>query len=403
METAVEHVLRAIAELPDDLTNDEVVTLFRAYDQLAGRLCSAMDRVDPAADGAVTMAQWLRTFARRSSAEGATFVRRAARLRACPEVSAAWVDGRLATAQVDAVVHHVNDRTQAIFTEHEPALLPALAGLSVRHTEIAMRRWAAYADALVDTPLLEPSDRTVQVSMGIDGWGELSGRLDPAGFQVVSAALSAATTPDLDGEPARTRGQRDADALVALGRYFLDHADSAATSRGSRPDVTVVVTLDDLEQCTGQTMDGQLLDPASIGSLLCDAGLHRVVTDGRSVVLDAGRTTRTVSHHLFAALAVRDGGCRFPGCDRPVSCCEAHHVVPWQHGGRTDPSNLVLACWRHHHDFAHHPQWQLKLLPDATVEVTKPDGTTLTSHPPPPRRTSSTRDGARVGRGDAGR
>jgi hypothetical protein len=45
--------------------------------------------------------------------------------------------------------------------------------------------------------------------------------------------------------------------------------------------------------------------------------------------------------------------------------------------------SLVLLCWRHHHDFAHHPQWHLKLLPDATLEVTKPDGTTMSGRPPP--------------------
>ena len=50
-----------------------------------------------------------------------------------------------------------------------------------------------------------------------------------------------------------------------------------------------------------------------MGALLCDSGVHRVVTDGRSVIIDVGRTTRTVGHHLFSALAVRDGGCRFPG------------------------------------------------------------------------------------------
>jgi hypothetical protein len=43
----------------------------------------------------------------------------------------------------------------------------------------------------------------------------------------------------------------------------------------------------------------------------------------------------------------------------------------------------VLLCWRHHHDFAHHPQWHLKLLPDATVELTTREGRVLTSHPPP--------------------
>ena len=47
------------------------------------------------------------------------------------------------------------------------------------------------------------------------------------------------------------------------------------------------------------------------------------------------------------------------------------------------PRTPVLLCWRHHHDFAHQPAWHLKLLPDATVEVTKPDGRVLTSRPPP--------------------
>jgi hypothetical protein len=379
----VEEVVRAIEALPDDLGNDEVVALFAAGDLLAARLCAALGRVDPAADGAVTLASWLRSRARRSGSETATLVRRSVRVPACPELLASWHVGELSTGQVDAVVAHVSHRTQPLFSEHEAALVPALVGLSVRDTEVAVRRWAAYADALVEAPLREPTDRMVHLCAGLDGWGELSGRLVPAGYQVVEAALNAATTPDADGEPPRTRGQRRADALVALGRHYLDHTDEGATSRGSRPDVTVVVTLDDLHHDTGHSLDGHPLDTATIGSLLCDAGVHRVVTDGHSVVLDAGRTTRTVSHHLFAALAVRDGGCRFPGCDRPVSWCEAHHVTPWQHGGATDQSNVVLLCWRHHHDFAHHPRWQLKLLPDATVEVTKPDGTVLTSHPPP--------------------
>jgi hypothetical protein len=43
--------------------------------------------------------------------------------------------------------------------------------------------------------------------------------------------------------------------------------------------------------------------------------------------------------------------------------------------------NLVLLCWHHHH-LIHQRGWQLKLLPSATVEVTRPDGTVMTSEPP---------------------
>jgi hypothetical protein len=150
---------------------DEVVALFGGYDELAARLCSAMDRVDPAADGAVSLAQWLRTFARRSGAEAAAFVKRAARLRLCPDVAAAWREGRFATAQTDAVVHHVTDRTQPLFAEHATTLVPTLVGLSVRDTETAMRRWAAYADALVDTPRPDASDRRVHLTADGDGGG----------------------------------------------------------------------------------------------------------------------------------------------------------------------------------------------------------------------------------------
>ncbi len=376
----------AVRALPGRASNEDVLAAFAIYDELTAWLSNAIGGVDLAADGAMTTACWLRTRARRSHRDATIWAKRAARLARCPVVEAAWRDGRLATGQVDAVTGNVNDRTVPLFAEQEADLVPALTALSVRDTETAMRQWATYAAAVVDGPEPVSAHRNVYLDRGVDGWGELSGRLDPAGFAVVTAALDAATVPDADGEPARTRSERRADALVTVARHFLDHADTAATSRGSRPDVTVVVTLDELEQRAGRSVDGEPLDAVTVGALLCDAGVHRIVTDGSSVVLDAGRTTRTVGHHLFSALAVRDGGCRFPGCDLPVSRCEAHHVVPWQHGGSTDQANLLLLCWRHHHDFAHHPKWHLKLLPDATVEVTTPDGRTLTSRPPPPDR-----------------
>ncbi len=47
-------------------------------------------------------------------------------------------------------------------------------------------------------------------------------------------------------------------------------------------------------------------------------------------------------------LAVRDGGCVFPGCDRPLAWCDAHHLRHWLHGGPTDLANLVLLCRAHH-------------------------------------------------------
>ena len=84
------------------------------------------------------------------------------------------------------------------------------------------------------------------------------------------------------------------------------------------------------------------LPVATIERMLCDAGIARVITRGRSVPIDVGRTTRTIPPALWRALVVRDRGCVAPGCDRPVGWCEVHHRIPWSHGGATDPANCEL-------------------------------------------------------------
>jgi hypothetical protein len=60
--------------------------------------------------------------------------------------------------------------------------------------------------------------------------------------------------------------------------------------------------------------------------------------------LTVGRASRVVQPAQRSALAVRDGGCVFPGCDRPLAWCEAHHLLSWLDGGRTDLANLAMVC-----------------------------------------------------------
>ena len=96
-------------------------------------------------------------------------------------------------------------------------------------------------------------------------------------------------------------------------RYWAHHANAPTTTTRRRPHVQVVMTLADLEHGTGTSVDGDPVDAATVAALLCDAAIHRSITNGQSVTLDAGRATRIVNHHLFTALAFRDQGCRFPG------------------------------------------------------------------------------------------
>jgi hypothetical protein len=87
--------------------------------------------------------------------------------------------------------------------------------------------------------------------------------------------------------------------------------------------------------------------------------------------LEVGRATRVVAPAQRTALTVRDGGCRFPSCDRPLAWCDAHHLRHWLHGGPTDLANLVLLCRGHHHA-VHEGGWRLHRHPDGEFTATPP-------------------------------
>jgi len=104
-----------------------------------------------------------------------------------------------------------------------------------------------------------------------------------------------------------------------------------------------------------------------------------------SLPLDVGTATETIPVHLRRAVAVRDRGCRFPGCDQPVAACHPHHIIPRAQGGPTCLTNLMLLCTFHHLIAIHRWGWGIVLHPDGTVTATSPDGgKALHSHGPPP-------------------
>jgi hypothetical protein len=173
----------------------------------------------------------------------------------------------------------------------------------------------------------------------------------------------------------RRPAQRRADALGELCRRYLDGSDRPVVA-GERPHLSITVDLATLEGRAGM---GELDEAAATGAqaarrLACDASISRVITAGRSEPLDVGRQGPVVPAGLRRAVVVRDRGCRFPGCDRPHSWCDAHHVVHWADGGVTSLSNLVLLCRRHHRLV--HERFGLRMIDGSPVFI-REDGTIL--------------------------
>jgi uncharacterized protein YciI len=89
---------------------------------------------------------------------------------------------------------------------------------------------------------------------------------------------------------------------------------------------------------------------------VCDSPAFRVVLGAQSEVLDVGRLTHARPAGIRRAITLRDGGCVFPGCDRPPSWCDIHHCQPWEHGGPTNVDNGTLPC-RKDDTLIHQHQW----------------------------------------------
>jgi Domain of unknown function (DUF222) len=390
MSGQVSSIFEPLADAIDNLdlpVDGGVLTeAFALVDRLNAKLIAAVGEYDAAElwrnDGSTSMTAWLRHHTRQSGRDAARCTKSARRLRELPVTAAAYRDGVLSGGQVQAIVANLKDRTVGLYSGHEAELVPELARLSVGEAAIAMQDWARRADAVLgDDPEPALPERSLHLSRILDGRRELSGSFDPEGGAVIATALRLAQTTDVDGEPARSPAQRRADPLVDLCRRFVDHQQTRRGGR-HRPHLNIITTLHDLERRGhARLVDGSALDAATVQRLVCDAGIHRVITDGRSAILDYGTTTRTVPAPLFNALVIRDRHCRYPGCDRPPDWTEAHHLRWVTHGGTTTLDNLVLLCTRHHH-LLHASGWHAKLLPDATLEVTDPRGQVHTSDPP---------------------
>jgi hypothetical protein len=86
------------------------------------------------------------------------------------------------------------------------------------------------------------------------------------------------------------------------------------------------------------------------------------------------------------ALRIRDGGCVMPGCDNQN--LQAHHIIWWVRGGRTDVDDMALVCHRDH-TLLHEHGWALEHDPQrpGLLRWRPPDGS-----PPFPARHAVDRD-----------
>ena len=188
----------------------------------------------------------------------------------------------------------------------------------------------------------------------------LRGFLDAEGGAALRAALEPLARKD-GADDERSRERRFADSLVELCGHALDSG-ALPQHGGRRPHLQVTVSLDTLQGHDGAAAAelelGGPIAAETARRLGCDASVSRVVFGPGSAVLEVGRATRVPAAAMRRALHARDGGCVWPGCGRPTSWSELHHLRHWAQGGPTDMDNIVTIC-RAHHFKLHEAGWRL--------------------------------------------
>jgi hypothetical protein len=379
-----------LAGLPDARVEEDFAELQRSAELLELERLRRLADIDQRGlyrrDGHLSVASWLADKFKVLWGTARDHVRTARALQEMPETRRAVDEGELSMSCVRVLVA-AREADPTAFREAEEQLVEAAR----IHSTGGLKRVAAYWRQAVERERsLEGEDRIreqrrLHASVTFLGMVRLDGILDPEIGETLLTALQAVLDASIHspGESDdRTPGQRRADALGEICRRFLDSTDRPNVG-GERPHLTVTVAAEALPEGGSGEMDHVgPVDGEVARRLGCDASITRVVMAGPSEPLDVGRRTPVVPPAMRRAVIVRDRQCRFPGCDRPHTWCDAHHVVHWADGGPTAMPNLILLCRRHHRMVHERGGFRLSLEEGRPV-FRRRDGSVLEDRAPP--------------------
>jgi hypothetical protein len=362
-------VLEQIAALdpaefdPADLSDEQVREVIPRAQVAINRLSALQTRAVAAGearqvhagDGMVAMKTWLTGHCRISGREAVGLVRAGRRLRELPALAAAYADGAVTRAHVDAVTTSVTPARVAKaaeagidLAETDQILADAARALGPEETAQAVRRWVHGIDPDGDLDDDAGLRRVFRMARSSGGRVHTSGHLDAVGAETVHTALEAVMNGHRPAGDRRSHAERMGDALVELCRQSLN-AGRLPEVRGQSPHVRVGIDLMALSAARGTPGFGELPFAGPISAetarrIACDADVSRIIVGPNSLPLDVGREQRLFPIGIRRAIEERDRHCVFAACTAPPAWCDVHHVDHWAWGGETSCETGALVC-----------------------------------------------------------
>ncbi|WP_194839896.1 HNH endonuclease signature motif containing protein [Aeromicrobium yanjiei] len=340
---------------------------------------------------------------------GEAMVHQAKALEGAPATEQALAGGRIGAKQAEVIAGAIKELPDDTTAEQKQACEDTLIGDAARYSLPDLRsrskritdqfRPEAEVDAAENDSLEAQEKRAWSKSQfwaRPNGDGTTTGgfTLPDAQADMLTTAIKAVSAPRRDhlrDHPgAQSEGGSDAGSTASVYDRDLDHrtrlgmgfAEVCSRLPGhllpgrSGLGATLMVRLDldtlvrGVKAATLST--GTRISASQARLMACHLGLVPQVFGGRSLPLDHGHEQRLFTRAQKQALAARDHGCVFPGCDRPPEDCEGHHWrQPWATGATTTLDDGVLLC-AHHHRLVHQDGWLIRDTADGHIELRHP-------------------------------
>jgi len=358
-----------VAKMSNEEIMEEAAETSRLLASKAGRMVQLTGELDRRqgwrAEGATSLEAWIVERCGVSVPTARAWAHVAERLFELPHLAAGLSDGELSFDKVRAVVDAATPETDRDLREKaRQCSVHQLTQLS------RSAKGASSASAKKDY-----ETRSVRFN---DTFRTVTAQLPPESYAEVRSSLEArARQLPSDGQ---TRwDQRICDA-------FLETVRSAGRPPSASTHVVVfhaplAAVTDETSELAGALERGDLISGETVRRIACDATIVVALDDDVGHTMYEGRARRFPTDTQRREIMRRDRHCRFPGCTN-VTFTNAHHIAPWQSGGRTDLDNLVLLC-EHHHHVVHSREWTMSGNANEELTFTGSTGRAMTSLPSP--------------------
>ena len=323
------------------------------------------------ADGALSLTAWLRWKCKLSGGAAMERGEVARQLEKLPQIEAAFAKGDVGFQHVAVLARTAEHVGAAAVRKAEGTLLQAAQTMDPGQFVTVAKNFEHRVDAA--GALAEANHayqrRYFHIGEPADGLVRVDGLLDAEGGATLRTALQPFMKPIPNDE--RSYGQRSVDALMELCRQG---SGSRRDGAGPRPQLIIRASLDTLAGIkgapAGELEGGGTVPAETVQRYACDSAVSRI-TGQAELEHELNHASRTLPASTRRALEARDRHCVFPGCTRPLSWCDGHHLVWWTRGGATALPNLAMLC-RPHHRMVHEEGWMLERTKDGHWKAKPP-------------------------------